>query len=92
MSELSNVTAIIFAGGLGKRLRKFVSDRPKVMAEINGRPFLYYFLDQLAEVSIGRVVISTGFMEGKSIWTDELLKLSLTVADFFTIEFPIVNS
>jgi peptidoglycan/xylan/chitin deacetylase (PgdA/CDA1 family) len=29
--------------------------------------------------------ISTGFMEGKLIWTDELLKLSIVVKDFFRI-------
>ena len=62
MSDLSQVTAVILAGGLGTRLRKIVSDRPKVMAEINGKPFLYYLLNQLAEAGIERVVISTGYM------------------------------
>ena len=62
MSDLSNVTAVILAGGLGTRLRRVVSDRPKVMAEINGRPFLSHLLDQLAKAGIGRVVISTGYM------------------------------
>ena len=62
MSDLSQITAVILAGGLGTRLRKIVSDRPKVMAEINGKPFLYYLLDQLAEAGIERVVISTGYM------------------------------
>ena len=62
MSDLSNVTAVILAGGLGTRLRRVVSDRPKVMAEINGRPFLSYLLDQLAKAGIARVVVSTGYM------------------------------
>ena len=65
MSNLSQVTAVILAGGLGTRLRKIVSDRPKVMAEINGKPFLYYLLNQLAEAGIERVVISTGYMSQK---------------------------
>ena len=65
MSDLSRVTAVILAGGMGTRLRQVVSDRPKVMAEINGKPFLYYVLDQLAEVDIKRVVISTGYMADK---------------------------
>ena len=47
---------------MGTRLSKVVSDRPKVMAEINGNPFLYYLLDQLAETDIERVIISTGYM------------------------------
>ena len=62
MSDLSNITAVILAGGLGTRLRSVVSDRPKVMAEINGRPFLYYLLDQLINFGIKQVIISTGFM------------------------------
>jgi D-glycero-alpha-D-manno-heptose 1-phosphate guanylyltransferase len=62
MSDLSRVTAVILAGGMGTRLRQVVSDRPKVMAEINGKPFLYYLFDQLADAGIGRVVVSTGYM------------------------------
>jgi NDP-sugar pyrophosphorylase family protein len=62
MSDLSRVTAVILAGGLGTRLRAVVSDRPKVMAEINGEPFLNYLLDQVAEALIKSVVISTGYM------------------------------
>ena len=62
MSDLSQVTAVILAGGLGTRLHKVVSDRPKAMAEINGKPFLYYLLDQLVDASIEKIVISTGYM------------------------------
>ena len=61
MSDLSQITAVILAGGLGKRLREVVPDIPKVMAEINGKPFITYLLDQLAEVFIERVIISTGY-------------------------------
>ena len=62
MPDLSRVTAVILAGGLGTRLRKIVSDRPKVMAEINGKLFLFYLFDQLAEAGIEKIVISTGYM------------------------------
>ena len=62
MSDLSRVTAVILAGGKGLRLRKVVSDRPKVMAQINGKPFIAYLLDQLVAAGIGRVIISTGYM------------------------------
>ena len=65
MSDLSQVTAVVLAGGLGTRLRKVVPDRPKVMAVINGKPFLCYLLDQLAEANIERVIISTGYMAEK---------------------------
>jgi D-glycero-alpha-D-manno-heptose 1-phosphate guanylyltransferase len=65
MSErpsLSQLTAVILAGGLGTRLRSVVQDRPKVLAEIHGRPFLAYLLDQLESEGIQHVVLCTGYM------------------------------
>jgi D-glycero-alpha-D-manno-heptose 1-phosphate guanylyltransferase len=62
MNGLENVTAVILAGGLGTRLREVVADRPKVLAEVNGRPFLACLLDRLADGGIGRVVLCTGYM------------------------------
>lgn len=63
-TSMSELTAAILAGGLGTRLRSVVSDRPKVLADINGRPFLAYLLDQLATAGIKRVVLCTGFQAG----------------------------
>lgn len=59
---MKGVTAYILAGGFGTRLRQVVSDRPKVMAEVLGRPFLYHILDRLARLGIARAVICTGYM------------------------------
>jgi len=56
--------AIILAGGLGTRLRAVVSDVPKPLAPIAGRPFLHWLLDGLAHQGIGRVVLATGYMAG----------------------------
>ena len=53
--------AIILAGGFGTRLQKVVSDVPKPMAPVRGRPFLEYILDYLGEYGINRVVLSTGY-------------------------------
>src|SRR5438094_528454 len=53
--------AVILAGGLGTRLRSAVADRPKVMAEVCGRPFLAHLLDQLAGQGVRRVVLCTGY-------------------------------
>jgi D-glycero-alpha-D-manno-heptose 1-phosphate guanylyltransferase len=55
-----DLTAAILAGGLGTRLRSVVADRPKVLAEVGGRPFLTHLLDQLADAGIRRVVLLTG--------------------------------
>lgn len=60
-ADLSACTALILVGGLGTRLRSVVSDRPKVLAEINGRPFLSYLLDQVAEAGLRHVILCTGY-------------------------------
>lgn len=59
---LENVTAVILAGGRGTRLRPVITDRPKVLAEVGGRPFLAYLLDQLAGTRVRDVVLCTGYL------------------------------
>src|SRR5579862_8840261 len=56
-----DVTVAILAGGLGTRLRSVVADRPKVLAQVNGRPFLSHLLDQVAKAGLEDVVICTGY-------------------------------
>lgn len=53
--------AIVLAGGMGTRLRTVVSDVPKPMAPVNGRPFLAYLLDDLAKQGLTRVVLAVGY-------------------------------
>jgi len=60
------LTAVILAGGLGTRLRSVVQDRPKVLANVAGRPFLTYVLDQIVSAGIKRAVVCTGYL-GNSI-------------------------
>jgi NDP-sugar pyrophosphorylase family protein len=60
MKGLSNITAAILAGGLGTRPQQ--ADRPKVLAEVGGRPFIFYLLDQLAAAGIRDVVMCTGYL------------------------------
>jgi NDP-sugar pyrophosphorylase family protein len=59
---LRSCTAAILAGGLGTRLRSVVADRPKVLAEVAGRPYLAHLLDQLADAGIRRCVLCTGHL------------------------------
>jgi NDP-sugar pyrophosphorylase family protein len=58
---MSETVGAILAGGLGTRLRSVVSDRPKVLATVRGRPFLACLLEQLAEAGMRRVVLLTGY-------------------------------
>jgi D-glycero-alpha-D-manno-heptose 1-phosphate guanylyltransferase len=53
--------AIILAGGMGLRLREAVPDLPKVMAPVNGRPFLEHLLDYLEHYFIEHVVMAVGY-------------------------------
>jgi len=53
--------AIILAGGMGTRLRSVVTEVPKPMAPINGRPFLEYLLNHLIGNGIRRIIFSVGF-------------------------------
>lgn len=53
--------ALILAGGLGTRLRSVVSDRPKPMALIEGKPFLEYVLDGLKQQGITRIIFAVGY-------------------------------
>jgi D-glycero-alpha-D-manno-heptose 1-phosphate guanylyltransferase len=55
-------TAAILAGGFGSRLRPVVPDRPKVLAVVNGRPFIAVLLDQLAASGAESVVLCTGYL------------------------------
>ena len=63
--DLAGVTAVLLAGGRGSRLSTVLADRPKVLAHVQGRPFLAYLLDQVAAHGVGEVVISTGYLGGQ---------------------------
>ena len=53
--------AIILVGGLGTRLRSVVTDRPKVLANVSGKPFLAYLLDQIAAAGIPHTILCVGY-------------------------------
>ena len=59
--SLSQLTVFILAGGLGTRLRSVVQEKPKVLAEVAGRPFLTYVLDQIRQGGFSHVTLCTGF-------------------------------
>jgi NDP-sugar pyrophosphorylase family protein len=56
------IPAVVLAGGFGTRLRAVVSDRPKPMALIRGRPFLELLLDRLVDQEVPQIVLAVGFM------------------------------
>jgi NDP-sugar pyrophosphorylase family protein len=58
-------TAVVLAGGLGTRLAPITGTRPKVLADVLGRPFLCFLLDALAAAGVERVVLCTGHGGGQ---------------------------
>jgi D-glycero-alpha-D-manno-heptose 1-phosphate guanylyltransferase len=61
MRESGRIDAVILAGGKGTRLKSVVSDRPKPMAEVAGRPFLEWQLLYLRTLGITRAILCTGY-------------------------------
>lgn len=57
--------AVVLCGGRGERLRPLTDDCPKPMVLINGRPFLFYLLEQLAENGIRRFLLLNGYFGEK---------------------------
>lgn len=60
--KTKDMDVVILAGGLGTRLRSVVSEVPKCMAPVDGKPFLYFLLTALSHYSIRKVVLSVGYM------------------------------
>jgi len=53
--------AIILAGGLGTRLRSVVSELPKCMAPVAGKPFLHYVIVHLQKQGVDKFIFSIGY-------------------------------
>jgi NDP-sugar pyrophosphorylase family protein len=51
----------ILVGGLGTRLRPVVSDRPKVLAPVAGRPWLAHLLDRLLASGAEEALLLAGY-------------------------------
>ncbi len=59
------INAMILAGGLATRLGDAAKDTPKVLMDINGKPFITYHLEQLRKAKINRVIVCTGHLSEK---------------------------
>ena len=64
---LSNIDVIVLAGGMGTRIRDVIGDIPKILAPINGTPFLDHLLRHLAAMGGRHVIISLGHLAGKVV-------------------------
>jgi NDP-sugar pyrophosphorylase family protein len=64
---LASVDVLVLAGGLGTRLRGAIGDIPKVLAPIEGRPFIDHLFDLLAPFEARRIVFSLGHLAEKVV-------------------------
>jgi dTDP-glucose pyrophosphorylase len=59
--------AVIMAGGLGLRMRPMTQDLPKPMLPVGGRPLMEHIVEQLHQVGIRQVSVTTHFMSEKIV-------------------------
>lgn len=60
--SIADCHALILAGGRGQRLRTVVNDRPKPLATVLGKPFLFWLVAYLRHIGIQHIVVSAGYM------------------------------
>jgi NDP-sugar pyrophosphorylase family protein len=58
---MTSFQALILAGGLGKRLKPVINDRPKPMASLGDKPFLQYQLEWLKRQDIDHLILCLGY-------------------------------
>jgi D-glycero-alpha-D-manno-heptose 1-phosphate guanylyltransferase len=61
-SELSQVEAVVLAGGFGTRVAHLLPGVPKPMAPVAGKPFLEWVVRFLGRQGIRKVLLSTGHL------------------------------
>jgi dTDP-glucose pyrophosphorylase len=61
----ADLSAVVMAGGFGKRLRSLTADTPKPMLPMGDRPVMGHLIDQLRGSGIKEVLVTTHFMPEK---------------------------
>ena len=56
-----NADFLILCGGLGTRLRSVTGETPKVMAEVQGEPFLDFLIRYLVKQGARRIILCAGY-------------------------------
>lgn len=54
--------ALVFAAGLGERMRPLTDTTPKPLLEAGGKPLIAWHLEQLARIGVGDVVVNTSWL------------------------------
>lgn len=54
--------ALIFAAGLGERMRPLTEHTPKPLLQVGGKPLIVWHLEKLAALGVGDVVVNTSWL------------------------------
>ena len=54
--------ALIFAAGLGERMRPLTNHTPKPLLEVAGKPLIVWHLEKLAALGVEEVVVNTSWL------------------------------
>lgn len=81
---------VILAGGLGTRLRSVVSQVPKCMAPVGGRPFLEWILRWTERFNVSRIIISLGYKSDiVTDWVESEYRFRPVPVDWVIEETPL---
>lgn len=62
---MSVQAALIFAAGLGERMRPLTDHTPKPLLEVGGKPLVVWHLENLARSGVKHVVLNTSWLAGQ---------------------------
>jgi len=81
-NDRAGVSALIMAGGYGRRLGELTKHTPKPLIEVAGRPILEHVLSNLEEADIRDIYISTHYLADKVV---EFLNTRKSTASIHTV-------
>ena len=58
-------TAMVFAAGLGTRMRPVTDTMPKPLVPVGGKPLIDHMLDRFAEIGLERVIVNVHYRAGQ---------------------------
>ncbi len=59
---MSTPAALVFAAGLGERMRPLTDHTPKPLLEVGGKPLVVWHLENLARAGVKHVVLNTSWL------------------------------
>ena len=73
--------AILLAAGKGTRMMPLTKNLPKVLVEVNGKPFLWYVFDLLQKVGISNIGLVVGYRREKIVEFLEKYDFNATIIE-----------